>query len=229
MIVVRKVEERLRQRAPRRLSPLGKLGEELSLRLYDLWLAPGEHIELDDKRELELITYVVTGTLAHAVGPHTSALLGPGELQRVALGLASAGQHTQINPSLTETTHVVQLLVHDPRRALDARQEQRRFSLAQRRGLLCAVAMPSAAPGLLHLHSEITLYSSVLDPGQHLVHGLAAAHSGMLHVVSGELSSSGYVLAAGDTVFAQGERALACTAREPAEVFLGDALGLTSF
>jgi redox-sensitive bicupin YhaK (pirin superfamily) len=79
------------------------------------------------------------------------------------------------------------------------------------------------------VQSEITLYSSVLEPGQHIVHRFAAAHSGILHVVSGELNVEGYVLGPGDTMHAQAERSLAFTAREHAEVLLGDVHGLTSF
>lgn len=229
MISVRKVEERPRQRASRRLSLRGEPGTGVAVGLYDLWLAPGEQLELDGKLGVELITYVVTGTLAHAVGERTCALLGPGEFQRVALGLADDAAHTQTNPSRTEKSHVVQLLVHDPRLALDHRNEQRRFWLAERRGLLCPVTAPNKDPRRLWVQSEITLYSAVLEPGQHLVHAFAAAHSGVLHVLSGELSLAGLVLGPGDTAHAYDERALAFTARAPAEVLLGDIHQPTSF
>jgi redox-sensitive bicupin YhaK (pirin superfamily) len=229
MIVVRKVEERQRQRASRRLKLRAAVGEEVTLGLFDLWLPPGQRIELDVELGCELLTYVVTGTLAHARGTHTRAVLGPSELQCAALGLEDNIAHTQTNPSLSEASHVVQLLVHDPRRTLELRQEQRRLSFAQRRGVLCVVAGRDASPGVLPIQNEITVYSSVLDPGQHMVHAFAAAHSGIMHVVSGELSVAGYVLGPGDTVHALAERSLAFTAREHAEVLLGDVHGLTSF
>lgn len=229
MIAVRKVEERQRQRASRHLTLRAAIGDEVSLGLFDLWLPPGHRIELDAQLGCELLTYVVTGTLAHALGAHTRAVLGPGELQCAALGVRSNAAHTQTNPSLTEPSHVVQLLVHDPRRALELRQEQRRFSFAQRRGLLCAVAGPVASASVLAMQSDMTLYSTVLEPGQHVVHGFAAAHSGILHVVSGELSVAGYVLGPGDTAHVQSERSLGFTAREHAEVLLGDVNGQTSF
>lgn len=229
MIAVRRVEERQSQRASRRLTLRAALGGEVTLGLFDLWLLPGQRIELELELGCELLTYVVAGTLAHALGAHTRAVLGPSELQCAALGLALNTAHTQTNPSLSEASHVVQLLVHDPRRTLEPRQEQRRLSFAQRRGLLCVVAAPDATVGVLPVQSEITLYSAVLEPGQHMVHGFAAAHSGILHVVSGELSVAGYVLGPGDTVHARTERSLAFTAREHAEVLLGDVHGLTSF
>jgi hypothetical protein len=124
---------------------------------------------------------------------------------------------------------VVQLLVHDPKRTLELRQEQRRFSFAQRRGLLYAVTAAQASAGVLAVQSDMTVYSSVLEPGQHMVHGFAAAHSGILHVVSGELRLDGYVLGPGDTAHVRAERSLAFTAREHAEVLLCDVHGLTSF
>jgi quercetin 2,3-dioxygenase len=229
MIAVRKAEERQRQRASRRLTLRAAISKEVTLGLFDLWLPPGQRIELELELSCELLTYVVTGTLAHALGAHTRAVLGPNELQCLALGLETNIAHTQTNPSPSEASHVVQLLVHDPRRTLELRQAQRRLSFAQRRGLLCAVAGPDPAAGVLPLQSEITLYSSVLDPGQHIVHGFASAHSGILHVVSGELSVAGHVLGPGDTVHARAERSLAFTAREHAEVLLGDVHGLTSF
>lgn len=226
MIVVRKVEERQRQRASRRLTLRAASGEEVALGLFDLWLPPGQRIELDLQLGCELLTYVVSGTLVHALGTHTRAVLGPSELQCAALGLNPNIAHTQINPSLSEASHVIQLLMHDPKRTLLLRQEQRRLTFAQRHGLLCVVAGPAA---VLPVQTEITVYSSVLEPGQHMVHGFAAAHSGILHVVSGELNVAGYVLGPGDTVHACEERSLAFTAREHAEVLLGDVHGLTSF
>jgi redox-sensitive bicupin YhaK (pirin superfamily) len=228
MIAVRKVEERPRQRAPRRLSQRATLEVGVALSLYDLWLTPGERLELDAQPTSELITYVVTGTLVHALGKHTSALLAPGEFQRVALGLPQAAEHTQTNPSRSETSHVVQLLVHDPRLALDTGHAQQRFWVGQRRGLLCKVAGPAAEQGLLSVQSQLTLYSSLLDTGQHLVHAFAAAHSGVLHVVSGELNVAGHVLGPGDSAHVRDERSLAFTAREPAEALLIDVRDLTS-
>lgn len=229
MIAVRKVEERQRERASMRLSAADAADTQPTLRLHDLWLPPGERIELDGQRAFELITYVVTGTIAHASGSQTTALISAGEFQRTAVGMEHDVAHTQTNPSLSETSHVVQLILKEPSVVQPQRQELRRFSLAQRRGLLCAVAAREAATGLLSLSSEIALYSSVLDPGQHLVHGFAAAHSGLLHVVSGELNVAGYVLGTGDTALALGERSLAFTARDHAEVLLGDVRGIASF
>lgn len=227
MIVVRKMEERPRPR--RRLSLRGKLDAGVGLSLHDLWLTPGERIDLDPQQGLELITYVVTGTVAHAVGNRTSALLAPGEFQRVALGLPHDAAHTQNNPSRSETSHVVQLLVRDPQVVLSHGHAQRRFWVGQRRGLLCKVVAPSAEPTHLAIQSELTLYSALLEPGQHLVHAFAAAHSGVLHVVSGELSLAEHVLGPGDTAHVRDERSLAFTAREPAEVLLADSAHLTSF
>ena len=229
MISVRKVEERPRQRAPRRLSLSGGRGRGVSLRLCDLWLKPGKRVVFDEQQGVELITYVISGTIAHAVGKHTSALLAAGEFQRVALDVTDDGAHTQTNPSRAEASHVLQLLVHDPQLALEHGHQQRRFWLGQRRGLLCKVAARAAPAGLLSLQSELTLYSSLLEPGQHLVHAFAAAHSGVLHVVSGALNAAGHVLDAGDTLHVQDERSLAFTAREPAEVLLCDVRDLTSF
>jgi hypothetical protein len=229
MIAVRKAGAGQRQSSSRRLSLRASSDQVVALGLFDLWLPPGDRIELHGQLGCELLTYVVTGTLAHALGSYTRALIGPGELQCAAICLDANATHTQTNPSLSDASHVVQLLVHDPRHTLERHQEQRRLSFAQRRGLLCVVAAPIAALGVLAVQSEITLYSSVLEPGQHLVHGFAAAHSGILHVVSGELSVAGYVLGPGDTVHAQGERSLSFTAREQAEVLLGDVNGQTSF
>jgi hypothetical protein len=130
--------------------------------------------------------------------------------------------HVQSNPSRSEASHVVQFRMHDPRLVLAGPALLHWFSFAQRRGLLCAVAAPAAGASLLAVQSEITLYSSVLEPGQHIVHGFAAARGGLLHVVSGELSVANYVLGPGDSVHARGERSLAFTARAHAEVLLGD-------
>ena len=229
MIVLRRVEERQSQRAPRRLTLRAAKGDAVALGLFDLWLAPAERIELDAQLRCELLTYVVTGSLVHARGTHTHALIDQGELHCVAIASELNTAHVQLNPSFAEGSHVIQLLIYDPRRTLEFGQGQKRLSIAQRRGQLCAVAGPDASTGLLQMQSETTLYSAVLEPGQHLVHGFAAAHSGILHVLSGELSVEGYVLGPGDSVHVQAQRSLAFTAREHAEVLLGDVSGFTSF
>jgi redox-sensitive bicupin YhaK (pirin superfamily) len=185
-------------------------------------LAPGARVALHADGPVEIVTYVLTGTIAHEDATGRSALLQAGEFQCIT---ASHGlRHAQTNASRHEHARLFRARLRSPEATAANRVEQRRFSTAQRRGALCLIAAPDARHGALRVQQAASIYAALLDPGQHIVHELAADRCGWLHVVSGSVRFSAFVLNAGDAVGVTGERSMSLTALQSAEILLFDSI-----
>jgi hypothetical protein len=183
-------------------------------------LSPGAGILRQPRREAEIVTYVREGALAQEDSRGRSGVLQAGEFQRLSAGRGvRSGER---NASLTDWAHVFQAWLGPSGAGHEPGLEQKRFSTAQRRSGLCVVASPDGRRGSLRLDQGALVYSTLLSPGQHLVHELESARSAWLHVVHGELILGGSVLTAGDSAGITGERAVSLTAREETEILLFD-------
>jgi hypothetical protein len=131
-------------------------------------------------------------------------------------------RHSETNASRTDSAHVFQIWLRPSEAGLPPSHEQKRFSAAERRGVLCVVASPDGRRGSLRIHQDALMCSALLDPGQHVVHELSYGRSAWLHVVRGEVTLGDTVLAAGDGAGVSAERAVSLTAREESEILLFD-------
>lgn len=163
----------------------------------------------------QIFTWVMQGALTQA-----GTVLSAGEFQ--CLTASAEPSPGETNMSRTEWAHFFRLSLRPSGPAAAPRCEQRRFSAAQRRGLLCIVASPDGQRGSLHLQQDAVIYSAVLARGQHPVHELLPGRTAWLHVVSGELSLGDLVLAAGDGAGLCAEPAVSVTARRDTELLLVD-------
>jgi redox-sensitive bicupin YhaK (pirin superfamily) len=170
----------------------------------------------------EVLTYVREGTLAHDESGR-SGVIHAGEFEVSSSGQALRRNET--NASLTDGVHVFQLWLRHAAVGLEARKEQKRFSVAERRHELCVVASPDARKGSLLLKQDASVYSALLDAGQHIVHELAQGRMAWLHLVQGEITLGDTVLTTGDGVAISQERAISLTAREGSEILLLDLAG----
>jgi redox-sensitive bicupin YhaK (pirin superfamily) len=230
MIALRRSEQRLhaqrrwreawRSFAPR--DPLDALSGGFGAleHLNEEQLEPGARVTFEFERDAELITYVLAGALIHEYASGHSSVIRAGEFQCVAMGAGL--RHSETNPSPLDTAHVFRFSLRASRSPLAPSHEQRRFSAAQRRGLLCVVASPDGQRGSLRIHQDASIYSALLDPGQHLVHALLPGRGAWLHVVSGAVRLATFVLHAGDAAAITDERALSVTAQHPTEILLFD-------
>ena len=130
--------------------------------------------------------------------------------------------HGQRNASLTDSTRVFQLWFRPSQADREANHEEKRFSVAERRGGLCVVASPDGRRGSLRIHQDSFVFSALLDPGQHIVHELPRGRSAWLHLVEGDAMLGDVVLTAGDGAGFTAERAISLTAREDTEILLLD-------
>ena len=183
-------------------------------------LAPGGGAPRHSHRDAEIVTYVREGALAHEDSMGRSGVIHAGEFQRITAG--NGIRHSETNASRTDGAHVYQIWLRTSEAALEPTHEQKRFSAANRRGVLCVVASPDGRSGSLKVHQDALIYSAILDPGFHVVHALSPGRSAWLHLVHGEARFGDVVLNAGDGAGITGERAVALTAKEETEVLLFD-------
>lgn len=173
--------------------------------------------------DAEIVTYVRGGALASEDSTGNSGVIHAGEFQR--LTATNAVRRREKNPSTKQWAHVFQIWLRPWRTDLTLGHEKKRFSTAERRGLLRAVASPDARGRSLRIHQDALMFSALLDPGQHLIHELAPGRSAWLHIVQGEATLGDLVLTSGDGAGITAERAVSLTAQEETEILLLDLCG----
>lgn len=187
--------------------------------LDEIRIAHSTTVKASTPRCPETVTYVVTGTLAYEGLLGHWGILRAGEFRCVAV--PAGVQHGAANASLSDSTHLFQIGLQ-AKGAHDPSEEQRRFSTADRQDRLCLVAAADTYGEALRLHQDASVYSALLHSGQHLVHELRSERRAWLHVVSGEVALNDLILTGGDGAGVSAERAVAFTARAPAEILLID-------
>lgn len=172
------------------------------------------------RRDAEILTYVREGTLAYEDSLGQAGVIRAGEFQRMTAGRAVHYEET--NASSSEWAHAFQIWLRPSRPGLEPGHEQKRFSAAERRGLLRVVASPDARKNSLQVHQDALLYSAILDRGQHIIHELSQERVAWLHVVHGSVTLGETTLTTGDGAGITAERAVSLTANEDTEVLLLD-------
>lgn len=175
----------------------------------------GHRLPIED---LEIITYVRDGALAYHDSMGHSGILNAGEFQRMTAGRAV--RYNETNASPTNWAHAFQFCLRPAVVGLEPGHEQKRFSGAERRGMLCVVASPDGRRGSLQVHQDVVLYSAILHPGQHIIHELSPNRSAWLHVVQGQATLDAFTLETGDGAGFTAERAVSLTATEETEILL---------
>ena len=183
-------------------------------------LAPGASVPSHAPGAVEIITYVRAGALAHEDPAGSSGLIQAAEFQRTSTG---PGKHTaDKNASTTGWSHAFQIWLRPAHAGWTPGREQKRFSAAERRGVLCTVASPDARGGSLRLHQDVFVHAAILGPGTHVAHELGEGRIAWVHVVEGEITLGDVVLSTGDGAGLTAERSVSLTAREETEVLLVD-------
>jgi hypothetical protein len=183
-------------------------------------LPPGGGVTRRPQRDAEIVTFVREGALAWEGSTETSGLVQAGEFRRMTVGRGV--RHRETNVSRTDWAHVFQVWLRPAQPDLQPSHEQKRFSLAERRGRLCVVGSPDGRRGSLIIHQDAVVYSALLEPGTHVVHELLPGRSAWLHLVEGEVTLGDLVLTTGDGVGITAEPAVSATAEERTEILLLD-------
>jgi quercetin 2,3-dioxygenase len=186
----------------------------------EIQLPPGDCTEVHDGAEAEMITYVYKGALSQEDNKGNSNVIHAGEFQHTSTGSRIRRKDTSVFQA--DWTHVFQVCLRPSEAGLAAAQEQKRFTAAQRRKVLCMIASPDGQSGSLRVHQDARVYSTLLAPGHHLIHELLPGRMAWLHIVSGEAALNDIVLTRGDGVGVTDESSVSLTVQEHTELLLVD-------
>jgi redox-sensitive bicupin YhaK (pirin superfamily) len=181
---------------------------------------PGQGFGMHGHRDMEIVTYVLEGALAHQDSLGNGSIIRAGELQRMTAG--TGVRHSEFNPSDKEWVHFYQIWLLPDRKGLAPGYEQRSLGEEEKRGRFRLAASPDGADGSLTIHQDARLYLASLLPGQAVSHSLQPGRAAWLQVLRGRVDFLGHDLAAGDGVALTGENAVAVQAPVPSEVLLFD-------
>lgn len=188
--------------------------------LREEWLAPGAKLEFRAPRNLEILTYVWKGALILEDPGGRKIPLEMGECHRATA--RDGTLHLAWNSSRIETARVFQSFLTPDRSVLRTPGEKKRFPQAERRGVLRLLFSRDGRDASLRLRQDAGVYSSILDPGHHLIHELACGRGAWIHLVHGRIQMVDQMLEAGDGASFVEEPAVSMTAREPSEILLFD-------
>jgi len=183
-------------------------------------IAPGTGFGTHGHRDMEIISYVVQGNLAHKDSMGNVKGIPPGDVQRMSAG--SGVMHSEFNHAPQETTHFFQIWIEPNVKGIAPSYEQKTFAAEEKSGVLRLVASPDAANGSVKIHADARLYSGLFDGGQSATLALALQRKAYVHLVRGELTVNGQRLATGDAALLDGETTVALTAAKDAEVLVFD-------
>jgi redox-sensitive bicupin YhaK (pirin superfamily) len=181
---------------------------------------PGQGFGMHPHRDMEIVSYVVSGALAHEDSMGNGSAIRPGEVQRMSAGTGVV--HGEFNHSRTEPVHFLQIWILPANHGLAPGYEQKRFPDEEKRGRLRLVASPDGAGGSVTVHQDARLYAALLAPGQAVTHPLAQGRHAWVQVIRGEVEASGERLAAGDGAAVSGEPGLSLRGVQDAEVLVFD-------
>jgi len=181
---------------------------------------PGMGFGTHPHRDMEIVTYVLSGALEHRDSMGNGEVLRPGEFQRMSAGTGIT--HSEFNPSATEPVHLYQIWLFPERKGIEPSYEQKRFPDEERHNRLRLVASRDAAEGALRIHQDARIFLSRIDAGRELSHELPAGRHAWLQVLRGESSLNGHDLQAGDGAAVSDEGLLTIGATEDAEIMLFD-------
>ena len=183
-------------------------------------IQPGTGFGTHGHRDMEILSYVLEGALAHKDSIGNGSAIVPGDVQRMSAGRGV--QHSEFNHSASEITHFLQIWIEPSVRGIPPGYEQKHFDAASKRGKLRLVASPDGAEGSVTIHQDARLYVVLLDGAERASYPLAPGRRAYVHVARGRASVNGERLAAGDALKATGTGSLALEQGAQAELLLFD-------
>jgi redox-sensitive bicupin YhaK (pirin superfamily) len=183
-------------------------------------VAPGRGFGTHPHRDMEIVTYVLEGSLEHKDGIGYGSVIRPGDVQRMSAG--TGVRHSEFNPSRTEPVHFLQIWLMPAERGLPPSYEQKSFGTDDKRGRLLLVASRDRADGSVKLHQDARIYAGVFDRGEQAVLELRPGRRAWVQVARGRISLNGESLDEGDGAAIDGETRLELVGRGASEVLVFD-------
>jgi redox-sensitive bicupin YhaK (pirin superfamily) len=161
-------------------------------------VAPGEGFGTHPHRDMEIISYVLAGELAHKDSMGNGSVIRPGDVQRMSAG--SGVRHSEFNPSEKDGLHFLQIWIKPNVMGIDPSYEEKSFSDSEKQGRLRIIASPDGADGAVMIHQDAVLYAGRFDGDEHAALKLRPGRRSYVHVVRGELRANGVRLGTGDAL-----------------------------
>ena len=174
--------------------------------LIEDWVAANQGFGTHGHSDMEIITYVIEGALAHKDSTGGSEVLRPHEVQRMTAGTGI--RHSEFNPSETEKVHLYQIWIMPEKDGLEPGYEQTYFAPEDKKGRLKLVASRGGDGGSVRINQDVKLYSSILERGETISHELAENRHAWLQVVKGAVDLNGETLHPSDGAAISHERIL---------------------
>ncbi|MBP7567824.1 MAG: pirin family protein [Burkholderiaceae bacterium] len=183
-------------------------------------IAPGTGFGTHGHRDMEIISYVLSGNLAHKDSMGNVKGIPPGDVQRMSAGRGV--MHSEFNHAEGQTTHFLQIWILPNVTGIPPSYEQKSFAETDKRGQLRLVASPDGAQGSVTIHADALLYAGLFDGDESQVLSLDAKRKTYVHLVRGQLSVNGQPLTGGDAALIENESRLELSAGRGAEVLVFD-------
>jgi len=182
-------------------------------------IQPGTGFGTHGHRDMEIISYVLEGALAHKDSMGTGSTIVPGDVQRMSAGKGVL--HSEFNHA-QDVTHFLQIWIEPNVAGIPPSYEQKHFDATSKRGRLRLVASPDGREGSVTIHQDAFLYAVLLDGADRAVHNLQPKRRAYVHVARGKLTANGQPLEAGDALKAVDTAEIVLEKGKDAEVLLFD-------
>jgi redox-sensitive bicupin YhaK (pirin superfamily) len=181
---------------------------------------PGTGFGTHAHRDMEIITYVLSGRLEHKDSMGTGSVIAPGDVQAMSAGRGV--RHSEFNPSPAEPTHFLQIWIEPDATGVDPRYQQTRFPDNEKRGRLRLIASRDGAEGSVGIHQDARVYAALVTGNEAVTHSLAPGRRAYVHIVRGSAQVNGTPLSAGDAAKIERESTVRVDRGDDAEVLLFD-------
>jgi redox-sensitive bicupin YhaK (pirin superfamily) len=183
-------------------------------------VAAGQGFGRHPHRDMEIISYVISGALGHKDSMGNGSVIRPGEVQRMSAGTGVT--HSEMNADPNHQVHFLQIWILPEKRGIQPGYEQKAFADADKRGKLRLVGSRDGRDGSVTIHSDVNLYASLLSPNEKVQYDPPKDRHVYVFVVRGAVAMNGMRLNAGDGAAISEERALEIVGRDEAEILLFD-------
>jgi len=171
-------------------------------------------------RDMEIITYILEGQLAHKDSMGNGSIIKPGDVQRMSAGTGVT--HSEFNASQDEIVHLLQIWILPKYSGLQPSYEQKYFDAREKQNKLRLVASPDGREGSVTIHQDASMYASILSKGKELSFSLANSRRAYIQVLRGALKVNSERLNAGDGAKITGEKVINLAAADESELLMFD-------
>jgi redox-sensitive bicupin YhaK (pirin superfamily) len=183
-------------------------------------VAPGMGFGTHGHRDMEIISYVLDGELAHKDSIGNGSVIRPGDVQRMSAG--TGVRHSEYNHAANDTTHFLQIWVIPAENGIEPGYEERNFPAEEKRGKLRLVVSPDGAEGSVVIHQDARLYAGLFDGDEAATLAIAPGRRAYVHVARGAVTVNGQALGAGDAAKLEAVEAITLAQGSDAEVLVFD-------